>query len=114
MTVSEIVAGSSGKDFVFTLTNSLTGLPLNLTGYTVRLQGFSEDLPAKTLDVAGTLSGTPTDGTVTFSQGGNLIAVSDLAGKAIARYICRIKFIDAGAKPNFGPLFELDWVAQPI
>jgi hypothetical protein len=111
---SELVAGSTGKDFVDTLKDSVTGLPLNLTGFSCRLQGTSEDRSMPALDQALSLSGTPADGTVTYSQAGNFITPTNLGGKARAAYICRVKITDGAGKVNYGPSFELDWVATPI
>ena len=108
-----ITSATSRKNLVATIVDS-DGNVVNLTGGAVRLQGRSSELSAITLDVAGSLTD-PQNGKVTFSAIGNLITQAQLtaAGIAAATFRLRIKFTDASAKVDYGPLFELMWVKEP-
>jgi hypothetical protein len=110
----EVVVGATRKNLVATIVDS-DGLVVNLTGGAVRMEGRSSDLPAISLDVAGTLTD-PAQGKVTFAALGTLVSQANLtaAGIAEATFRLRIKYTDAAAKVDFGPIFEIKWVKDPL
>lgn len=113
--MDEVVVGSTRKDLVVTVVDA-NGVIVNLTGGTVRLQGRSNDLTTKTLDVLGTLTN-PAQGQVTFSAIGTLITQADLTGPPVipdAKFRLRIKYTDNVPKFDYGPEFEMQWVHDPL
>lgn len=111
----EVVVGATRKSLVATIVDDNDAI-VDLSGGSVRLQGRSSDLSAKTIDVAGTLTD-PAQGRVTFSSLGTIITHADLAGAAPAisgaTFRLRLKFTDSSGLIDFGPLFEIRWVDDP-
>lgn len=67
----------------------LDGTPYDLTGYTVRLQGRSQDNAANKIDVAGTVT-TPLSGLSEFSPVGTALTLTP--GKRREMYRCEIEW----------------------
>ena len=105
---------TSRKDLVVVLIDAVTGLPINLTGGSARLQGKSPDLPAVNIDAAMALTD-PANGKVTYSGLGALVTHANLvaASATSAVYQLRVKFTDASAKVDYGPMFELIFKDNP-
>ncbi len=114
MAADEVVVGATRKSLVATIVDS-DGAVVNLTGGSVKLQGRSSDLTATTLDVTGTLTD-PAQGKVTFSSLGTLVTQALLTAADIseATFRLRLKYTDASAKVDFGPVFEIKWVKDPL
>lgn len=112
--MDEVVVGATRKDLVATIVDD-NGAIVNLAGGSVSLQGRSNDLPAKTINVAGTLTN-PAQGQVTFSQIGTLVTHTELSAASVsgATFRLRLKFTDSTSEFDFGPLFELRWVDDPL
>ena len=66
-----VVFRGDSYPIIFTLKDKVTGLPLDLTGSTFKLTVDTlkdpPDNTTKVFEVAGVLSATPTDGTVSFT-----------------------------------------------
>jgi len=103
----EWILGDSLKDLEYKVEKS-DGTPFNLTGATVTLLGRRVNDTATTLNKAGTLSGTPTDGIGTFSDLTNGLTLDtdrDL-------YACRVKIVQSG-KTGYTDPFELAVLRAP-
>jgi len=71
----------------------IDGTAYDLTGYTVRLQGRSQDNPANKIDVAGTVT-TPLSGLSEFAPVGTALTLT--AGKRKEIYRCEIEYTRTG------------------
>lgn len=112
--MDEIVVGASRKNLVATIVDD-DGAVVNLTGGAVRMQGRSTSMSAKTINVAGVLTD-PAQGVVTFYALGDLITQGELttAGLAEAIFRLRLYYTDVAALDDYGELFELKWVSDPL
>lgn len=106
----QIVVGATRKDLIITIQDD-TGANVNITGGTVALTGSSLDLPSKTLNVTGTITDGP-NGVCKFASigGTSFVTSGDMGAKKLATFDCRVKFTDSGAKIDYGPSFQLQWV----
>lgn len=111
----EVVVGATRKDLVVVLLDATTGVPINLTGGSAKLQGRSPDLVAVNIDSVMTLTD-PANGKVTMASLGALVTHANLAAASIvsAVYKLRVRFTDASAKVDFGPEFELVFKDNPL
>lgn len=113
--MSEVIAcpvgTTSRKQLIVALVDEYLA-PIDISGCTVRLQGTSADLPAKKLDVVGAVYDGP-NGLAKWTAVGNLVSATDLGALASALYTCRVKVIDAASKADWGPEFQLTFVAPP-
>lgn len=111
----EVVVGATRKDLVVVLVDASTGVPINLTGGSARLQGKSTSLPSVPIDVAMTLTDAA-NGKVTAASLGSLVTHANLSGAGLtnAWYVLRVKFTDATAKVDYGPEFELVFKDNPL
>jgi hypothetical protein len=111
----EVVVGATRKDLVVVLIDATTGQPIVLTGGSAKLQGRSPDLVAVNIDAVMTLSN-PAVGQVTMPSLGSLVTHANLAAASIqsAVYKLRVRFVDASAKVDFGPEFELVFKDNPL
>lgn len=114
MAVTEVVIGATRKELRVTLTDA-DGLPLNITGGTVKLQGKSADLPSKTLDVAGTIHDGPNGVAKWTSLGGTgFVTTGDMGAVSEATFTLRVKFTDTSSLVDYGPEFMVTWKKAPI
>jgi hypothetical protein len=104
------VVGSDARDLIITFLNE-DKTPRNLTGYTARVQGASDDLLV-TFDIASS-SIVPLTGVVTWTGFFGSLKNSDLGLKAGARYSFRPLLIDVATHADYGDGFDVQWVAPP-
>jgi len=109
----EVVVGASRKDLVVTLVDATTGVPINLSGGSAKMQGKCPDLPSFPFDVVMTLTD-PANGKVTYAGLGSLLTHANLGGLKSGTYTLRVRFTDASAKVDFGPEFELVFKDNPL
>lgn len=113
--VAEIVVGETRVDFIAPIVDE-NGVAVNITGSTFALQGTSDDLPAKTINVAGAIL----DGALGLAKWAGIgdsatyVSVADLGSKARARFKLRVKWTDSAGKVDFGDEMLWDWVEPPI
>lgn len=113
-TIPEVVVGATRKELRITFENE-TGAVVNITGGAVRLQGQSDDLPPKDLDVAGTIFDGPNGIARWVALGGTgYLVLTDLGSKAGATFSLRGKLTDAAGNVDWTPLFQLRWVRPPV
>lgn len=104
--IGEWVLGDTLRDLVFTVLDA-DGLPFDLTGSTVTLLGKRSRDTAATISRSGVLSGTPTNGVVTFSDLTNGLTLLTTADA----FECRVKVVKAG-KTGYTDKFSIvviDW-----
>lgn len=110
--LGEYVSTDALRAFVYECLK-LDGTPFDLTGYTVKLQGRSRDWQGSKIDLAGTLTGTPTDGLATFAPIGTSLPLR--SGKRRELYVCRVVATRvADSKPTFSDPFALAVAAPPL
>ena len=111
--VDEVVIGATGAELKLTFKNRATGQPLPITGGSVRLQGQSEDVQLKDIDVAGTIFDGP-NGVGLWTSLGTIISLVDLGNRTFATYTLRGKFTDGSGKHDWTDEFQLRWVRPPV
>jgi hypothetical protein len=111
----EVVVGSTRRDVIVVLTDATTGLPINLTGGSAKIQGKSPDLAAVTIDAVMTLTD-PQNGKVKYAGIGGLVTQANLntAGITSATYSLRVRFVDATALVDYSPQFEIIFRSNPL
>lgn len=90
-----VVASGSGRRKLHVPIVDGNGAPIDITGSTLRLQGVSADLPAKTIDVAGAIYGAPANGIAEWTTLNTLITLTDLGAKPSATFTMEVKYTDA-------------------
>lgn len=112
----EIIVGATKKSLVVTVEDD-NGNAVDLRGGAVKLQGHSGELPTSNLNVAGALTDAQ-NGVCTWAQLGGASYVTEgaltAAGVTSATYACRVKYTDSATLVDYGPLFNLTWLAPPI
>lgn len=111
----EVVVGATRRDLVVILVDAVSGVPINLTGGSAKLQGKSPDLPAVPFDAAMTLTDAA-NGKVTLAGLGSLVTHANLAAVSMksATYALRVRFVDASSKVDFGTEFEVVYKDNPL
>ena len=111
----EVVVGATRRDLVISLVDAQTGAPIVLTGGSAKVQGKSSDLAAVTIDAVMTLTD-PANGKVTYSGLGGLVSQANLntAGILSATYPLRVRYVDAAAKVDYSPQFEIIFKSNPL
>ena len=111
----EVVIGATRKGLKVTFRDSVTKALVPITGGTVRLQGQSDDLPDKDLDVAGVIfDGPGAVGRWADLGGSGFLQPTDLGGKPSALYRLRPKFTDSSLKSDYGGEILVRWVRPPV
>lgn len=110
-----IVVGSSRVDLFVSLVDPATGAGYDLRGGAARMQGRSPSLPALPFDVAMTLLD-PENGLVGIDSLGSLRTQTQLndAGVSSAIYALRVRSEDSADLVDYSPLFEIEFVANPL
>ena len=101
--ISTIYVGATGQNITITVLDQ-NGVPRNLTGGTVTLQGTSPDI-GKQINAAGTLLD-PVNGVAQWTSAGTLIAAGDLGSITQTTYTLQPKFVDSGGKKSWGTPFQ--------
>lgn len=106
--IGEWVLGDKLRDLVYTVLDA-NGLPFDLTGATVTLEGKREGREATaSINRSGTLSGTPANGVVTFSDITNGLVLLTRADP----FVCRVKVVKS-SNPGWADPFSILVVEWP-
>ena len=111
---NEVVIGATRRNLEWVVTDE-NGVPINVTGGSARLQATSLDIPAVTIDVAGTIVDGP-NGVFRWTGLGDpavYVSEANMDGRTEATWAARVKFTDASSKTDFGALFDLVWRTPP-
>lgn len=103
------VVGSTARDLVINFTNE-DGSVRDLTGWTVRLQGTSRDLPNKTFDIQANAISL---GTVTWTSFFGALGSVDLGAYQSAEFSFRPLLVDPAGHLDYGDGFDVMWLASP-
>ena len=116
MAAIEVVWDATRKRLFITFKDELGNLLGDITGWTARLQGKSKDLNGFPIDVAGTIHGPAVDSTFKWDPlvGAGFPSGTELAGMPNALFTLRARLVDAGGKVDYGPWFEIDYLAKPV
>lgn len=109
----QVVVSATRKNLFLTFKDE-NGAVIDVTNWTARLQGKSK-ANGLSLDVAGVVSDGP-GGTFKWEQlgGGGFPGTAELNGRPAVKYTLKAKLTDAGGLIDYGPEFELEWLAPPI
>ena len=108
----QVVVGSTRKDLIIALQDDL-GAVINITSGTVTLQGSSPDLPATTINQAGSITDGP-NGLCKWTGIGAYITAGNLGTKPSATYNLRVKYTDAASKLDYTSAFQITWLPTPV
>jgi len=109
------VVGADRKALKVTFRDRTSKAVIVITGGTVRLQGQSDDLPVKDLDVAGTIFDGPNGVGRWLELGGTgYVVLADLGSKAAATFTLRAKFTDSAGKVDWTDTFQVRWLRPPV
>lgn len=108
MAVTQIVAGSDGRDISITLVKASDGTALP-TPASARLQGKSLDIAGSSVDAAMTVAAN----VVSYAEFGNLVQAIGLGNRPKALFTFRVRYVIAG-KVDYSPEFQYEWVPGPV
>lgn len=116
MAVDQVVVGATRKILEVQLTDE-NGSPISLAGagVIVRLQGTSPDLPDNPIDVVGSVPDPP-NGVCRWITFGSMVTDALLSqyGLTAATYTLRVYYKDTGGLIDYGPTFQVSWLASPV
>jgi hypothetical protein len=110
--IEQFVRGDTQRALMVQIVNA-AGVAVPITGWTLRYQASSADLPDLELDLAAEVVDA-LKGICQVPAFGDQLTAEQLGAKTIARYLGRVRGTDPYGRVGWTELIEADILAQPI
>lgn len=105
----EVVIGASQR-VIEAVLYDFDGAVQNVTGWSAKIVGTSDDLPGVSIDVAGEIVSPASGGTFRWTGVGDFL--TQIGEKSRARFNCQVKWTDSGGLVDYSSVFTLTFVVD--
>lgn len=105
----EVVIGASGR-VLEAVIYDFDGNVQDITGWSARIIGTSDDLPGVSIDVGGEIVSPASGGTFQWTRAGDFL--TQIGEKTSARFRCQVKWTDADGLVDYSHVFQITFVVD--